>query len=259
MKQSAILLFCATALLSGVGVACDSESNALREPDPEPIAKVEPLPEMIRPIFTDGKRWVKRTTTYNSDFTPKAEETFTQEVAGDTVVQGIAAKAIRAYNDDGSYPDPYVMYEDGSKIYQLWKTRPYPVNNPTYEFKLLYDIFPAEGATSLTLYDITIISRGVITLMGKERRAAKVWSGFYFFEKAPYDYWVEGIGPLFNITPNYNTTIPSTPMHVWGGHCTLLECYDGEEKIYDYREFSDDLYRPLEVFSDADINEASAD
>lgn len=48
-------------------------------------------------------------------------------------------------------------------------------------------------------------------------------------------------------------------MHVWGGHCTLLECYDGEEKIYDYREFSDDLYRPLEVFSDADINEASAD
>lgn len=41
-------------------------------------------------------------------------------------------------------------------------------------------------------------------------------------------------------------------MHVWSGHCKLPECYDGDEKIYGHTEFSDDLYTPLEIFSDAD-------
>ncbi len=29
----------------------------------------------------------------------------------------------------------------------------------------------------------------------------------------------------------------------------LLECYDGDEKIYDHREFSHDLYRPIVEFT----------
>lgn len=254
MKQNIVPLFYAAALISGVCAGCNSESNVLDETLLDPIAKVEPLSKEIRPMLTDGKKWVKKTITYNSDFSDiKSEEIFTEEIVGDTVVQGIDAKVIIGYNDDGIYPQiPRVMYEDGSKIYSLWQTRRNPGGVYEYEFKLLCDIFPDEGATFQTLYDITIISRGTITLMGKERRAAKVWSGFYFFEKAPYDYWVEGIGPLFNITSNYSTTLPSAPIHIWGGHCHLLECYDGEELIYDYREFSEDLYKPLEVFSEAD-------
>lgn len=240
-------------MIGGLWQACDSESGTPNDPAKDPIGKTEALPEMLRPMLTDGKKWTKEITTYNSDYTPKTKEIFTEEIVGDTVVLGLDAKVTRCRDQDGEYTTGSVVFrEEGNKIYKLWQTRHDPTGNHTYEFKLYCDVFPEQGSTWLTLFDITVISRGTITLMGKQRRAAKVWTGCYFYENTPYDYWVEGIGPLFYITSNYNSTLPSAPLHVWSGHCKLLECYDGDEKIYDCNEFSEDLYTPLEVFSEAD-------
>ncbi len=80
--------------------------------------------------------------------------------------------------------------------------------------------------------------------MGKNRRAVKVFYPYHRTFEYQYDYWVEGIGPLLGGTPDYyyyyqvNDVLPTGlygPLYE-----RLLECYDGEDMIYDYREFKGD-------------------
>ena len=62
----------------------------------------------------------------------------------------------------------------------------------------------------------------------------------------PYvDYWVESIGPLRDSEYSNIDGIQSPgPAYL----VELLECYDGDEKIYDVKEFSHDLYTEIETF-----------
>lgn len=141
----------------------------------------------------------------------------------------------------------------GSRVYNIYYIVNGTRSGAVPVFRLSYDVDPEEGGVITSRYTSTIISKGVITLMGKERRAVKVWSGDEAWAENPYDYWVEGIGPLFGQITNYNTHQPTGIMVFFGNlYYRVLECYDGDEKIYDYREFRHELYKPTEIFSDAD-------
>lgn len=208
-----------------------------------PTGPIEPLTDELRAIYSDGKRWV-----VNED--PIKEKIVTYAVCGDTVFDGYNARVYsRLISDKMEYSLSRIIREEGSRVYNVY----FISNQGLPEFRLSYDVDPQQGATYSSTYSTTVISRGVITLMGKERRAAKVWSGDEVWADNPYDYWVEGIGPLFGQIPNYNTMQPTGIWGIFGNlYYRLLECYDGEEKIYDHREFKHELYKPTEIFSEAD-------
>ena len=106
-------------MIGGLWQACDSESGTPNDPAKDPIGKTEALPEMLRPMLTDGKKWTKEITTYNSDYTPKTKEIFTEEIVGDTVVLGLDAKVTRCRDQDGEYTTGSVVFrEEGNKIYK---------------------------------------------------------------------------------------------------------------------------------------------
>lgn len=86
--------------------------------------------------------------------------------------------------------------------------------------------------------------------MGKVRRAVKTRATYGFrMEFISEDYWVEGIGSLFGQESSY---YPQPTFHVPANPYAkrLRECYDGDKKIYDYREFKPELYIPEVVFID---------
>lgn len=256
MKRN--LLFCmvfAAVVALSTFIACDSAHADEPTTDPAIDAKptepadspIEPLPEDLRAIYTEGKRWV-----VNDD--PTKDEIATYAVVGNTEFDGLEASIFAKIDHNGNpIATGRIVREDGSRVYNVYYIVSAPGTASRPELRLSFDVDPREGGTISSTYESTIISRGIITLMGKERRAVKVWSDNEVWSDTPYDYWVEGIGPLFGQIPNYNTIQPTGIWGIFGSlYYRLLECYDGEEKIYDYREFRHDLYRPVEIFSEVD-------
>ena len=224
-------------------VACDNDKTA------EPPLPPEPLTEELRPVLTEGKRWVIEET---SKFIHVANSTTTtvwnKFVDGDTTAGGHSAKIVRACYDDGRvYGIPEVLREEDGKVYKFWQWNDGAnieygnlVASKRELWGLSYDITPQSYMDILLDKEfIQLESRGTIVLQGKTRRAVKIrHEHIYMYHDVYYDYWVEGIGPLFGWHPDYRTysVMPtSSPDNIhW---YVLLECYDGDEKIYDRREF----------------------
>lgn len=234
--------FAATVTLF-VGAACDDNADGM------PSERIEPLPENLRSVLTDGKKWITEhafSTSFVDDYID------TVIVDGDTHYEGYDAKTVKRLRDDGSeYGVLSVMREEDGKVYQFMDIEGgYDEDFKPLRYRfygLQYDLNAQCGDTIGPFYEyVIVVSRGTILLMNKMRRAVKVYCNFYRGEYQ-YDYWVEGIGPLFRGVPDYTIVRPT-------GHPVkyrrLLECYDGDKKIYDYREFNEDLYSPTEVFED---------
>ncbi len=211
---------------------------------------IEPLSQDIRPTITDGKRWVYK------NFYTKGVEPFINidYIGGDTIFEGHNGEVISgkilcssAVSWDGQMFVPVkkakVVKEEGGIVYSFWCEG---IRFDDIGFKYEYDVNPQSGM--IVNANVKILGRGIITLMGKERRAAKVMKYIWYPEGKTenIDYWVEGIGSLFGMIPDYTQVINSQPQFLYA---QLLQCYDGDEKIYDYREFSHDLYQPIEEFS----------
>lgn len=104
-------------------------------------------------------------------------------------------------------------------------------------------------------YTISLISKGTVVLWGKTRRAAMVKIYRPRAGCTLYDYWIEGIGPIFGVVPYFADELPTTALVNWKPlYIRLLECYDGDEKIYDFRTFSPDRYTPEVVYEELDEN-----
>lgn len=79
--------------------ACDSdEPGANTDPEvPEtPEEPAEPLTDEIRPVLTDGKKWVFDVFTLKN---PEGGKNSTYCVAGDTDINGVTAKKIYSTSD----------------------------------------------------------------------------------------------------------------------------------------------------------------
>lgn len=241
--MAAVMMTCA---------ACDSEDSD--NPTVPPAEGPEPLTEYLRPTLSDGKKWIVEKGVFNASTETYTTETYTEYVLKDTIVDGFSAKKIQLSLGDGNPYGFKVQREEDGMVF-TWQLS----QEPYYDFYrnvmiwgLDFNVNPQGSVTIRTARNnLVTVSRGTITLMGKMRRAVKVWCGSSKdHESSPYEYWVEGIGTLFGHSPIYNPIMPSTPTPKT--YTRLLECYDGEQKIYDYREFSDDLYEPVETFTDTD-------
>lgn len=208
----------------------------------KPSLPPEPLSAEIRPIFTEGKRWVLRRYSTWSDtsggtfrFSLKIEKNGTHE--GHTVW----ARSI----GDEEWPNPMLWggsyYEDNGMIYRLGNYSIPGTPNAQNSWIRAFEVC-SDGVAGYT--NINIQSTGTIVLGGKTLRAVRIIAVRMFCYKSYVDYWVEGIGPLRDSEyRNVDMKCPGAPYLV-----ELLECYDGDEKIYDVKEFSHDLYTEIETF-----------
>lgn len=258
-----LILFAGIAAM-GLLYGCGNDSTVVPEPEPGPpvdsVIEIpgEPLPDYIRPVLTEGKRWVKRGLDKDSvTYSP----VYTEYVAGDTVIDGTSASIIIRKQEDKIIYTSY-MTESGSVVYRYTDYIYYGIPNG---FAPIYDCYgTSEDLSTDNFQRYVAVSRGIIVLQGKQRRCTKILSNKgYQKPLCAVDYWVEGIGPLFGMTPYFwdgpfpsgggsavpnGYNVPGKMPYFWINE--LLECYDGDEKIYDYREFSPDLYHPIDTLCD---------
>lgn len=237
-------------------MACDNNKSSEPPLPPDPVITPEALTAELRPVLSEGKLWVFEDSYRNIHDGSTSTLTYTGILDGDTEAGGLAAKKIRLYSGEGQeFGIPIVRREENGNVYRYWYF------NDGYDMHeiwgLSYNITPQTDVTIVTPQShIITISRGTIVLQGKTRRAIKVWVDFNEKHRYPYDYVVEGIGPLFGSEPIYSYSLvshgPEDEMLVYS---RLLECYDGEEKIYDHREFNNALYVPEVVFTDIDLQQ----
>lgn len=202
----------------------------------------EPLTDCIRPVLSDGKRWIYEITESNRT------ERFTVNVERDTIVNGLSAKIVTKSTDDFWFAIPLsgIMREENGVVYNL-----FPVYGDIFShqpigtnFVMMYDIL-ASLPLEIETYNSYAIpeSSGVIQLQGKLRRAVKVK---FRDPDLGYDYWVESIGSLKGIVPFPVNIMPSIPKP---NMIPIIQCFDGDDLIYDISEFSDDLYTEIELIN----------
>lgn len=226
-------------------------NESWEEPD-EPYVPGEPLTENLRPVLTDGKKWIRNQTWEDSGW----NRVITYSVAGDTTYNGLAAKKIKR-EANNQYPSIEVEREENSTVYRLCEVDEQDYEY-VYDFRYIYDVQPDAAGTiedSSGLQYITYVSKGTIVLQGKTRRATLIKAKRSYHETL-YDIWVEGVGPLFGIACWNHFVFASTDVYGWNPmYNMLLECYDGEEKIYDYTEFSYNKYKAETMFIDTESDE----
>ena len=245
-------------MMSGL-VACDSDVPEVpkdpQEPEaPEAPVEIEPLPEEVRPVLTDGKRWVVqwRHNLYDDDNRVIGEtiDTVTFQVKGDTIVDGFSAKTIiydkYCYGEIGAST---TYREENGKVIMDWGKNMYGKSiwgvlynvNATYEDRVI---------TSLKDWIIPI-SRGVVVAKNKMRRAVKIKDPFPRKKSIPFDYWIEGVGSLYCSwydARDVRDPIPTCVPRI--AYFKILECYENGEKIFDAKKFDESCYTPLEVFGE---------
>lgn len=208
---------------------------------------IEPLTAEHRPVFTKGKKWLVWSKCYMSRTSLNEIICYDESSSNENGDKWVHA-------DSGMWKDvPLYFKEEGSRVYYAKRdkvingkyTYTYSLCYDSYLHKLDYDDYYFEKNGKYPDPDFSfILSRGVITLCGKTRRATKViYTGI---EGCPVDYWVEGIGPLLRVPTNLTISEYFNAYTIYWH--TLLECWDGDNKIYDAREFSDDLYTPIDIF-----------
>lgn len=220
---------------------------------------IEPLSSEIRPVFTKGKKWLEWDIwegidegTYNKALNYTYDYTYdvTDSLGVTNAMLCRDGKEFWRFKEEGSCVYAYnlkseiVGYDDsGAGILKYWREYDfcYDVDiNFTHKFINSYCNAISDG--------IIAESRGTMVLMGKTRRAVKIiYDNGYDYGNGRtrfLDYWVEGIGSLFGNL--FGVSLPISGMH--NRYHILLECWEGNEKIYDHREFSHDLYTPTEVY-----------
>ncbi len=220
---------------------------------------VEELADEFRPIYVKGRRW-NRVYVYER----QEQNLYTTATAcEDIYLNGITtpivdtARVVRTYYSTGELLYANYFRQEGSVMTEAYEGDAFYFNGQyghEWNFKMAYDVNASEsGRYPSTIMHVAAVpvSRGVITLRGKKLHATKVWTGRHYQKRVAYDYWVEGIGPLFvgiidhvAISTSPKGTLPF-PL--------LVQCIDENgELIYDYRDFDPDLYEELEILSDLD-------
>ena len=243
------LLVVDSTLNSGIDPIPDSIPTIEEDPFVPPTGPIEPLTDYLRPVYSEGKIWKFHhqfpayTTTHASAY---IEE---QRFGGDTIVKG--ANAQKLIRNSDYFPEKdiiEIVREENGRVYTLITNKEIGMDWG-YMFSVTAGAADSVcGYANLRAYPL---SRGTITLMNKMRRAVKVWvpSDHEWgvgqrYDK--YDYWVEGIGMLHYHVPTYSNETTGLPAPYIG---YLTECWDGNEKIYDYRELRDELYKPEEIYA----------
>lgn len=266
-----VLMWFVFAITIVLSCGCES-SSVMDEPDPSdtitsglinedsianPEDTIEPLTEYLRPAMTKGKTWIRERKYDRLEYGIEINLD-TLFLGQDSVVNG---RKCQMYDCDKYYEfmnQSFIVSigavsEEDGKVYYL------DFSHDDTDWCVLFDL-NVQSADPIKAKTCTIIplSRGTIVLMGCTRRAVKVrctkdyelcgWNDLVF----PYDYWVEGIGMLYGHYPLsvYPPQNFSCREYNYPQYHRLRECWDGDEKIYDYREFSDELYTPIEIFAD---------
>lgn len=242
------LLVVDSTLNSGIDPIPDSIPTIEEDPFVAPTGPTEPLTDYIRAVYTDGKTW-KYYQKYTYDGTLLNTYIETQRIGGDTIIKGINAKKL-IINSDNMYSKEIIniIREQNGNAY-------IKINNKEIDQDWGYMFSVTAGAADSVCGYANIraypLSRGTITLMNKTRRAVKVWVPYddiwglgQRYDK--YDYWVEGIGMLYYHFPTYTRESTTYNANLFA---YLTECWDGNEKIYDYRELRDELYKPEEIYA----------
>lgn len=229
------------ALCAVTFAACNSD---------EPGGNTDPgSTDEICPVLTNGKKWIcKYMWTY---LKTDGIDILISTVDGETSVRGENAKVIKHYNSQGEHVGTSRQREEDGIVMEEW-----PINSQ-YGFLYAYEVNPQGGKQFPDhMSEFKIISKGTIVLMGKTRRAALVKDTRYSsWDHYVYDLWVEGIGPLFGSKGFYVQVLPTMPRYCYRPmYVKMLECYDGDEKIYDHSEFSPERYKPEVVFHEPDAD-----
>lgn len=226
-----------------------------------PPVITDPLSPTIRPTLVLGKRWeyVLEQVWPDHYDQEKYDVPFTLKCTKDSVFDGYEGMVIRIVEENGQ-PVPQDEFhsfelfylEDGPVVYKHAHVgNEYEDGTwiPVWAFQKQWWYDPSAGMEFRSLHGWEcVVSRGTIVLQGVERRALKVWTYKFLTKVTPrYDYWVEGIGSLFGHDPIYDET-----QHKHFNTVKLLKCYEGDKLIYDSREFREELYTPIEVYSDVD-------
>lgn len=228
-----------------------NERNAPTEPD----GPAEPLTDEIRPMLTEGKKWIKQDMWHpeSNRMWGSIHGMHTEYFDKEIEMDGGVAKRVKCVECSSS---EQFFKEENGVVYKRWVF----FNHDTFEnetkYLYSYEVNPQENKTLTdALYrTISFMSKGTVVLWGKTRRAVMVKIDRDSLEPL-YDYWIEGIGPIFGLVPYDDHVQPTTAIINWNPiYVRLLECYDGDEKIYDYRTFSPDRYTPEVVFEELDEN-----
>lgn len=184
---------------------------------------IQPLTEYLRPILTEGKRW-KSITVYDEEARPEYSDYTTWSAVGkDTIVDGRVANIIYF---DGVVESPSVtlMRESDGRV--DYASGIYKGSDATWLY--LFNVNAQSGDSVVGTCKVVPLSRGVITLMGHERRAVKalcVVDHKLYAESGRairFDYWVEGIGMLFGHFPR-TSWVMTSPWY-FPIYNKLLEC-----------------------------------
>lgn len=212
---------------------------------------VTPLNDSQHPIFTQGKKWLvwrlHISNPIGSSVSPgNSSDNYLFEYGG---METDSDGNINALVMLGEYVDCRFK-EVGSSVWVYNKYTRYKrdeagnsILEDYWEYEYSYDSYFDPASQQIPFSEIRAESRGTIVFQGKTRRATKLikdTNGQCEF----VDYWVEGIGPLFGFAMKVNKAKPMSVKFVY----KLLECWDGDEKIYDMREFNHDLYTPIDKF-----------
>lgn len=207
-----------------------ADANAEEEEYREP----EPLTEEIRPLYGETKKWVRH-SVYLPQY--KAKESTWTEICAYNGMEFDGKKSWSFYDITANYLDPDAMsgifVEDGATL-----TR-FSFAQSTPKSYLCFTTSPE--ALRRSEYGYLLQSYGTIVVEGKTRRAIRIQREGV----ADHDFWIEGIGALRGEIFEHPFTWVGVhePMYV-----EIVECYDGMEKIFDLKNFSEDLYTPEETF-----------
>lgn len=214
------------------------ESEEISDPEEEP----EPLSTELQPMLVDGRKWVYGHSNYSFRYS--------YIIDGEEEFEGIEAKRIYMSYDrenDTKYNDEFMpAREENGKVYHFntFVTGKLPdivINEKRWN--LVYDMNLQTGDEFNTSEEKFIVeSRGTIVTMGKTRRALKVKVIGIFVGRPEYDYWVEGIGSVKYQDPYWSSGDMPTMSLPFDKR--LLECWEGNTKIFDYKQFNEQTYKP---------------
>ncbi|MDE5686702.1 MAG: hypothetical protein K2I26_09110 [Paramuribaculum sp.] len=220
---------------------------------------VEELADEFRPIYVKGRRWNRVDVYERQELNCYITEIACEDINLNGIITPVVdtARIVRTYYSTGQHLYNNFFRQEGSVMTKAYAGDAFYFNGQyghEWNFKMAYDVNASESeiysSTIMHVYAIPV-SRGVITLRGKKLHATKVWTGRHYQKRVAYDYWVEGIGPLFvgmiDHDPIFTTPRGTLPFPL------LVQCVDENgELIYDYRDFDPDLYEELEILSDID-------
>lgn len=235
--------------------AFPSKGNGEEGDNPQEEIVVEPLTADIRPLLVDGRKWIYGDSA--------GHVAYTATIVGDTIFDGGRCKILRrTYEPDyeeyftpkvygrlGQHLSPAILREDNDTVFQYtYNYHLSPVDtimDPNYDdqWDRGMDLKRNPGEYVIGNRNcLEVESHGTVVVMGKTRRAlkAKVVDSFGR-DTQDYDYWIEGIGSTEGIVFDfYKGPMPTTVFSFPG---ILLECWDGDEKIFDWKKFNPADYK----------------